>query len=221
SLSFGDSTNLPLQIRAFKANYQPSGIASNTFSKDNFVPNAISFGTANGEPSSKFMARPGQFYYAPVTLEMLPSFGKMYSLQFNVGVTNGLVNTNTGVRPPAIVNGAGIDFFSMLMTKVTPAEGQYFPPADGGWYLPLPGLIPVFNGTQTNLVSSAFLNTNNNLLGVGWLYRTGIKYGPSADSNGVVFLDFDTSKQDLTAYSIAHDTLFPEANGKIIVGAYS
>lgn len=215
------SSNLTLKIRGFKANYQPSGIITNVFSVANFVANAISFGTTSGEPSSKFMARPGQFYYAPVTLEMLPGFGGMYSLQFNVTVTNGLVNTNTGVRPPAIQNGAGIDFFSMLMTLVTPDEGQYFPPANGSWYLPLPAYIPNFTGGHTNLVPSAFVNTNNNLLGVGWLYRTGIKYGPAADSNGIVFLDFDTIKQDLTAYSIAHDTLFTEANGKIVVGAYS
>ena len=63
------------------------------------------------------------------------------------------------------------------------------------------------------------MNTNNNLLGIGWLYRTGFKYKFS-DTNGV-FIDFDTTKQDLIAYSIAHDTLFTEANGKIVVGAYS
>lgn len=201
-------TNLQFKIRGFRANYQPSGIVTNLFSAANFVANAISFGTASGEPSSKFMGRPGQFYYAPVTLEMLPGFGKMYSLQFNVTVTNGLANTNK------IVNGAGIDFFPMLMTQVTPEEGQYFPPADGNWYLPIPALI------VPTLVPSKFVNTNNNLLGIGWLYRTGIKYKVS-DTNGNVFLDFDTTKQDLIAYSIAHDTLFTEANGKIVVGAYS
>jgi hypothetical protein len=202
------SSNLQFKIRGFRANYQPSGIVTNLFSAANFVANAISFGTPHGEPSSKFMARPGQFYYAPVTLEMLPGFGKMYSLQFNVTVTNGLANTNK------IVNGAGIDFFPMLMTQVTPEEGQYFPPADGNWYLPIPALI------LPTLVPSKFVNTNNNLLGIGWLYRTGFKYKFS-DTNGNVFVDFDTTKQDLTAYSIAHDTLFTEANGKIVVGAYS
>jgi hypothetical protein len=214
------STSTNLHIRGFKANYQPSSIVTNVFSTASFLPNAISFGTASGEPASKFMARPGQFYYAPVTLEMLSGFGGMYSLQFNVTVTNGLVNTNTGIRPPPIVNGAGIDFFSMLMTQVTPAEGLFNPPADGNWYLPLPAYVPYFSGGITNLIPSVFVNTNNNLLGIGWLYRVGIKYF-AADTNGAVFLDFDTTKQDLTAYSIAHDTLFNEAGGKIVVGAYS
>ncbi|HEX5399463.1 MAG TPA: chitobiase/beta-hexosaminidase C-terminal domain-containing protein, partial [Verrucomicrobiae bacterium] len=213
SLNFGASSNLLLMVRGFKDSYQPSGIVSNLFSKADFVANSISFGSAYGEPSSKFIARPGQFYYAPVTLNLLPNFTKMYSLQFNVAVTNGLAS-------PPIYNGAGIDFFSMLMSKVKPDEGLYFPPADGNWYLPIPGLIPVLNGTATNWAPSAFVNTNNNLLGVGWLYRTGIKY-LATDTNGQVFLDFDTSAQDLTAFSIAHDTLFTEGNGKVVVGAYS
>jgi hypothetical protein len=208
------STNLTFKIRGFRANYQPSAIVTNIFTADNFVANAISFGTPNGEPSSKFIARPGQFYYAPVTLEMLPGFGGMYSLQFNVTVTNGLANTNK------IVNGAGIDFFSMLMTKVTPEEGRYFPPADGSWYLSIPPVRAFNVSSGTNFIPTTFVNTNNNLLGVGWIFRTGFKY-LYADAFGQIFLDFDTTKQDLTAYSIAHDTLFPEANGKIVVGAYS
>ena len=47
----------------------------------------ITFGKAGGEPHSHFIARPGQFYYAPVTLQLTPGFGKMYSLQFNLAVT--------------------------------------------------------------------------------------------------------------------------------------
>ena len=127
------------------------------------------------------------------------------------------MNTNTGLVPPAIQNGAGIDFFSMLMTQVTPTEGQYYPPADGNWYLGIPPLVYV----DTNSAASAmFVNTNNNLLGVGWLYRTGYKY-KLADTNGNVSLDFDTTKQDLIAYSSPMTRCFLQASGLVVAGAYS
>lgn len=219
-LSLNASSNLTFKARAFKPGYQTSGVTLQTFSPDSFHPNSITFGASSGEPSSSFIARPGQFFYAPVTLQLLPNFDKMYSLQFNVAVTNGFTNILTGSGAiPKIVNGAGIDFFPMLMTKVSPGEGRYFPPADGNWYLTLPNLTPI-SPTASNTVPTMFVNTNNNLLGIGWLYRTGFKYKFS-DTNGNAFLDFDTTAQDLISYSIVHDTLFLKANGIVAVGAYS
>jgi hypothetical protein len=219
TLALDGSTNVLFKVRAFRSGYQPSGIAVQSFSPGNFQANKITFGTTVGEPHSSFMARPGQFYYAPVVLQLLPGFGKMYSLQFNVTVTNGLVNTNTSRLPPAIQNGAGIDFFPMLMTQVKPSEGQYFPPMDGNWYLPIPPAI--YLSTNSLGIPTLFTNNSINLLGVGWLYRSGIIYPPMSDINGVVFLDFDTTKQDLISYSIAHDTLFAKGGGTVVVGAYS
>ena len=52
------------------------------------------------------------------------------------------------------------------------------------------------------------------------MYRTGYKY-KFTDSIGDILLDFDTTKQDLISYSIAHDTLFAKAGGLVVVGAYS
>ena len=219
NLSFAISSDTLFKARAFRNNYQPSLIVSNLFTKAAFQPNTITFGTVGGEPHSQFAGRPGQFYYAPVTLQLANS-GKMYSLQFNVAVTNGFTNIINGNSIPPIVNGSGINFFPMLMTSVKPDEGQYFPPADGSWYLPIPPLISQVSSGATNFIPSAFVNTNNNILGVGWLYRTGIKYTAS-DTNGNIYLDFDTTKQDLISYSIAHDTLFAKANGLVVVGAYS
>jgi hypothetical protein len=137
----------------------------------------------------------------------------MFSLQFNAAVTNGLTTPNK------IVNGAGINFFPMLMTQVTPAEGRYYPPADGNWYLGIPNVM-FSSGTNGTPISGTFVNTNNNLIGVIWAFRTGFQYSLT-DSNGVVLLDFDTTKQDLIAYSIAHDTLFKQAGGVVVLGAYS
>ncbi len=215
-------TNTLFKVRAFRNNYQPSAIVATIFTTAAFQPTTITFGTTAGnEPRSAFLTRPGQFYYAPVTLQLTPNFDKMYSLQFNITVTNGLVNTNTSVRPPAVQNGDGINFFSMLMTQVKPEEGRYFPPADGQWYLPIPNVTAAPFGGVTNTASTIFTNFSNNLLGVGWLYRKGIKYLGTDTNTGVVLLDFDTTKQDLITYSIAHDTIFSKSGGTVVVGAYS
>jgi hypothetical protein len=213
TLSFSVTTNVQFQVRGFRNGYQPSGTAAKTFTPAAFHPNAITFGTASGEGHSSFITRPGQFYYAPVTLQLLPGGDTMYSLQFNVAVTNGLSTPNK------IVNGAGIDFFPMLMSQVPPAEGSYFPPANGQWYLPI---LPFVTGSggSNSIVSSIFVNTNSSLLGVGWLYRTGFKY-TLTDTNGTIITDFDPQKQDLITYSIIHDTLFNKSGEVVVVGAYS
>ena len=222
TVSLSITSDTMFKVRAFRNNYRPSGIVSNLFTAAAFQPNTISFGKSTGEPHSRFMARPGQFFYAPVTLQLVPGFAKMYSLQFNVTVTNGLVNTNTSLRPPAVQNGAGIDFFSMLMTQVKPSEGKYFPPADGQWYLPIQSITYTNqSAASTEYTNTLFVNPANNLLGVGWLYRTGIKYLFQDQNTFDVITDFDTTKQDLIAYSIAHDTLFTKGGGTVVVGAYS
>ena len=66
------------------------------FSSTNFVANSISFGFASGEASSDFIGSPGQTFYAPVTLSPLPDT-KIYSLQFNLTVTNAGPNPGPAV----------------------------------------------------------------------------------------------------------------------------
>jgi len=212
-ISLNGNSNILFKVRAFRKGYSPSGIAVQSFSPGNFIANQISFGLASGEPASKFEARPGQFFYAPVTLSLIDPSDTMYSLQFNAVVTNGLTTPNK------IVNGAGIDFFPMLMTKVPLGEGDHFPPSDGNWYLGIPSVT--FTSVATNSpVSGTFVDTNNNLIGVSWMFRTGFIYFLT-DTNGVTILDFDTAKQDLITYSIDHDTLFKKADGLVVLGAYS
>ncbi|TAK94663.1 MAG: hypothetical protein EPO07_16375, partial [Verrucomicrobia bacterium] len=62
SPTFANPTNLTLRVRGFKNNYQPSGIVTKIFSPANFVPTRITFGLTNGEPTSSFLARPGQVF---------------------------------------------------------------------------------------------------------------------------------------------------------------
>ena len=195
SLTFGSSTNLLFKVRGFKANYQPSGTVSNLFTVAGYNPNKISFGFASGEASSDFIASPGQTFYAPVTLTTLPGT-VMYSLQFNLTVTtNGLANPGPALGgPPAPFN-----FVSMLLKPIPDSNPVLYTQ------------IPTYMFSGSGFTTGAFTNLNANLLGVGWLERAGNKNL------------YDTTKQTLITYSMAHDDMFPTAsqpNG-VIVGGYS
>ncbi|MGA2028681.1 MAG: hypothetical protein ABSG87_01220, partial [Verrucomicrobiota bacterium] len=152
TISLSLSSNITFQVRAFRNGYFPSvaGAATTVFSSSNFVPNTISFGFASGEASSDFVASPGQTFYAPVTLSPLPST-VIYSLQFNLTVTN--VSPN----PNAVVPG-GYGFTSMLV-QPDPTNSD----------LVIPIQAEGFNGTT--LVPLIFENDSENLLGVAWLER--------------------------------------------------
>ncbi len=63
-----------------------SDVARAEFSPDNFVPNRISLGFADGEASTLLKAAPGQRYFAPVTLSLMPN-AQAYGLQFDVSLT--------------------------------------------------------------------------------------------------------------------------------------
>jgi len=204
SLPLPDNTNMTFKVRGFRDGYSPSGIAVQSFSSSNFVPNTISFGFASGEASSDFVGSPGQTFYAPVTLSVLPS-QTIYSLQFNVTVTN--------VGSDSITPGA-FGFQSMLVKPVTESGTTVYhtiPPwmfaADDTNGVP-PSQLETNSAGQV-FVNLETLNTNINLLGVGWLERAG-------KTNL-----YDTTAQDLIQYSMAHDTLFLQATGKVVVGGYS
>ena len=215
SLGFPANTNTMLfQIIAFKANYQTSSIVSQVFSISNYIANTISFGFANGEASSTFVGAPGQTFYAPVTLTTLPNT-KMYSLQFSITVTNASITTNAG---PAITPGA-FGFQSMLMAPIPPPTN--FPPGVN-LFTPIPPYMFIANASSppptnqivnynnANFVDLEIVNTNLNLLGVGWLERY-------TQTNL-----YNTLSQTLITYSMTHDDIFPNSlqpNG-VVVGGY-
>ena len=204
TLSINVSTNIIFKARAFRAGYEPSGVSVQSFSSSNFVANVISFGFVSGEASSDFVASPGQYFYAPVTLSVLPAV-QIYSLQFNLTVTNFGVNP---VAPGAIA------FQSMLMKPY---------PNHPNIYLPIPTYAfvstnppPVYD---PNLIlydgnyfqNLQFTNISQNLLGVGWVARAG-------ETNL-----YNTLSQNLITYSLAHDVLYPSAAypGQVEVGGYA
>ena len=191
-----DTNSIKFEVVAFKDTYQTSSVVSQVFTSSNFVANTISFGFASGEASSDFVGAPGQTFYAPITLNTLPNT-KIYSLQFNVTVTNGGAATNIS---PAVPHD-GLTFQSMLL-KPLPSSGS----SPSQLYTNIPPMM-FTGGGFTNL---EFTDTNLNLLGVGWVERFG-------ETNL-----YDTRSQTLITYSEAHDDLFPNSlhpNG-VIVGGY-
>lgn len=208
NLSLNASADLVFKVRAFRPNYQNSDIISKTFAADAFVPNSISFGFASGEASSDFVASPGQLFYAPVTLSIVPGT-LMYSFQFNVTVTN--AGPNPG---PALTPGA-FGFRSMLV-KPDPANQGIFVGIPPAMFLTTNATAPSVPPSNTTFLYNnswfenlMFSDNALNLLGVGWLER--------ATQTNL----YNTLTQDLIKFSMAHDTVFNEANGKVILGGYA
>ena len=205
-LSLNSATNFTFKIRAFRNNYQPSSVAGTLFSTTNLVPNSITFGFTSGEASSDFVGAPGQYFYAPVTLNIVPGT-RMYSLQFNLTVTNAGPNPGPAVAP-------GDYLFQTFLEKPIPGTKpvlyERIPPLMFANYATdPPPLNMISNYDNMPFVNLAFTNTSLNLIGVGWLERL-------TQTNL-----YDTTKQDLIKYSQAHDTLFDEDGGKIVVGGYA
>jgi hypothetical protein len=207
SISMSTGSNVLFQARAFKSGYFTSGIASQLFTIANYVPNKISFGFDSGVASSDFVASPGQTFYAPVTL--LPLSGTlMYSLQFNLTVTNAGPNPAPPLVPYTYY------FQSMLVKPIpdtTPTLYEVIPPymyITNAVNPPPPGQIMTYDG-QNMFISLITINTNDNLTAVGWveeLYHTNL---------------YDTTKQDLIEYSKAHDIFFNQSGGQVVLGGFN
>ncbi|HVM47622.1 MAG TPA: chitobiase/beta-hexosaminidase C-terminal domain-containing protein, partial [Candidatus Acidoferrum sp.] len=207
SLQFPAGSNaFSFRAIAFRDHFQPSGIVSVLFSATNFVANTISFGFASGEASSDFVGSPGQNFYAPVTLQPLPNVD-IYSLQFNLTVTNAGGNPGPAVMPNAF------NFKSLLKKPIPgtdPVLYEPIPPLSFAAYASNPppaDQIVMYDGSP--FLNMVITNTSLNLLGIGWLERFGMTNL------------YDTRIQQLISYSIAHDTLFTPASGKVVLGGYA
>jgi len=188
-----------VKARAFRNDYRPSEVVKKDFQPDGSKPNQIVFGFEGGEASSEFIAAVGQTFYAPVALALIAN-QKMYSLQFNVTVTN--------LAGPPVAPGA-VSFDSMLKELVTPGPPPVFRTIPNALAVPFistnGGFTNIFLGYEDLL----FTNSTVNLIGVGWLER----YGFTNLYNSV--------KQDLISYSQPHDRVFTSAGGRVVLGAYS
>jgi NHL repeat len=238
SLNSSGTGNIVFKVRAFRDNYQPSAIITSLFAATNFVPNSISFGFASGEASSSFVSSGGGYFFAPVTLSVLPN-QQIYSLQFNLTVTN--VNPST----PPVNHFVPLTFQSMLVKPDT---------AHPGFYIHIPPAMFLGYATNSIIVTNVMVDTNSIPFVTNVTYTTNLApYIPSPPSTNNTFLYggqpfvgllitnvsaglmgvgwlerkgetnlYDTTAQDLIKYSLPHDDLFPNPknpNG-VVLGAY-
>jgi hypothetical protein len=205
-------TNGTFTLRAIaeRGGYYNSPPFSEVFYKSNSLYSVnISFGFPSGEASSSFVASPGQTFYAPVTLTLTTNT-TIYSLQFNVTVTNQSAST------PRVAPGAyGFDSFLTKPLPDNPALFEVIPPLMAAGYAAPPyyPLTPpsdvMVTYDKSNFVSLLTYNTSLNLISVGWLERMGDK------------TLYDTTKQTLITYSQDHDVTFLAASGQVVVGSYT
>jgi hypothetical protein len=225
--NFANGDSFLFRYFALKQGYKPSLVQSYTFQSSDIIPDFyIRFGnTNNAEPSSRFLTYPGEHFYAPVTLHRGSGGKKVFSLQYNVAVTNGLSVTNK-------VDGSTIDFTSTFVSLSSPDPGNFYPASDPKiGYMRIPALIftNALNPQPTDPLppDGVLVDTNNNLnlLMVAWLYRAGFVY-LIINFNNDNTIDFDHSvnfnanSSDLIANSIDHDTLFVEGGPTIVSGVY-
>jgi hypothetical protein len=199
------SSNFVFSIRAFRDGYVPSGLITNLFFAQNFQGNELTWGFSSGYCSSSFIASPGEWFYAPVTLTTLGS-PSAFGLEFDMTVTN---------LGPDIVTPGAMYFQSMLMQPIPGTKPVLYTNIPPLWYdgssvnPPPPGSLVNYNGG--NFVNASVTNTSLNELAVGWY-----------ELPGMTNL-FNTTVQNLFTYSMAYIELLPNGqipNG-IIFGGYA
>jgi hypothetical protein len=146
-LSFPVYTNTTLSVIAYYPGFAASSVATNVFTPANFSADKLTFGFQTGEGSSAFIASAGQRFYAPVTLTLIPTGETIYTMQFDMVVSN-----LTG--PPTLEPGT---FQSMLMQPIPGSSPPVYEP------IPAPG----YSGPEFTLIT----NTTIDLLAAAWLTR--------------------------------------------------
>jgi hypothetical protein len=195
-------SNFVFSVRAFRGGYLPSGLVTNLFLGQNFQANELTWGFASGYCSSTFIASPGEWFYAPVTLTTLAA-ATAYGLEFDMTVTN--------LGAEAVAPGA-YSFQPMLMKPIADNIYTNIPPlmfASSFVNPPPPSQLVPYNGT--NFLNGETANTNFNELAVGWFEMAGMTNL------------FNTKSQNLLTYSMAFINLLPDSehpNG-VIVGGYA
>ncbi|MBM3875776.1 MAG: hypothetical protein FJ386_03540 [Verrucomicrobia bacterium] len=171
----------------------------------NLTANLITFGFQNGEGSTEFIGAPGQTFFAPVTITLLPG-QEMYSLGFSIAVTN-----DPGA--PAVTNGA-LSFDSMLQRPV-PSNPAFFEPIPPSFAFSF--ITNLFTNTTdftvtTNIIptftNSVFIDTNFNVMSVAWL-----------ETKGRTNL-YNSLAQDLITFSQAHINQFNKSGGSVFAGGF-
>jgi hypothetical protein len=216
-------SSVTLTVKGYRDGFVSSELSDSvSLSASNFVANRISFGFEHGEASAQFVAGPGQSYFAPVGLTLLPS-QTIYTMQF------GLVSTNfrsSGIQPwplgfhSTLVRpkpyGAGV-----VYQQIPPMAYVYWPGRDPlldfpvGWEQQFKYANPdVFIHSMEGVWPATFVpmfvtNQANGLIMLGWFEG----YGESHL--------YETLLHHLVAYSLPRNRLWKAEQGRAVVGGFA
>jgi hypothetical protein len=115
-LSLDITTNVVLQVRAFARGLATSQIVSAPLSVSNVVGNQLIWGFSSGPASTHFITALNLLFTAPVAFTGIPSSLPIYTLQFDVTVTN------NGPTPAP-----GFGFVTDLLQPDLKVANVYFP----------------------------------------------------------------------------------------------
>jgi sugar lactone lactonase YvrE len=203
------TSDVTFKVKAFKAKYRESSMQQKVFHAGDIVYNTISFGFDAGEASSDFLGAPGQRFYAPVTLSLLSST-KIYSLQFNLNVTNQL-------PAPVIPPGAGvIGFDSMLMKPIpgiTPPVYTTIDPQMLGYYqdeVVTTNYSVVTNITMSIIPTNGYLTSVVAFPALTNLMVTNIVYYESYVSQGLPATIVQVTVNSFPVLNVSPNPVFPD-----------
>jgi len=120
-LSLDITTNVLLQVRAFTVGLAPSQVVGAELSVSNVVGNQLTWGFANGLASTHYITGLNLAFSAPVTFTGIPSSLPIYTMQFDLTVTN------NGATPPPVL-GPGNFVVHLLQPDPTPPDFKLLPP---------------------------------------------------------------------------------------------
>jgi hypothetical protein len=208
SLSFPITQDTQLKIRAYNDgdNFAPSGIISKTLYLSDYVANRLVWGFDGGEGASFFDASPGQSFYAPVGLILIPG-QDVYSFQFDAWVVRS--NTVPGISE--------LGFFPLVLYQLSNSPAVYT------------NIVPNYNFqfqmTSNLVVYTNASGTNSELVGAGTNVSGTPLYTNFVDGLSTAWVTlvgtsnyYDTTKQDLVKYWTAHSSVH-EDKDSVLLGA--
>jgi sugar lactone lactonase YvrE len=120
-LSLDIQTNVLLQVRAFTPGLATSQLISTELSVSNVVGNQLTWGFASGLASTHYITGLNLGFSAPVTFTGIPSSLPIYTMQFDLTVTN------NGPTPPPPLS-AGNFVCHLLQPDPAPPDFKLLPP---------------------------------------------------------------------------------------------
>jgi hypothetical protein len=119
TLSLNLTNNAVLEVRAFTPGLATSQIVSNLLSVSNVVGNQMTWGFASGLASTHYTTGRNITFSAPVTFTGIPSSLPIYTMQFDLTVTNNGPSPNP---PPAL---SSANFIVHLLQPIIGEPGFY------------------------------------------------------------------------------------------------